>query len=149
MSVIKFNLEVFAAIASTIKYFGNIRDHFLSLKEIGVLAQLKAYPLSEEALNRKILCWVERLYIANSLAFDYNCNSGAQEKIEVPRLSAKSLEGHLLGARGFLKQLRGIRYNLYTNAGHCFLGEEDMEKLERLIDYIRDMTEMKVAGFED
>lgn len=148
MSVIKFNLDVFAAIASTIKYTGHMRDHFLSLKEIGVLAQLKGYPLSEEALDRKILCWVERLYIANSLAFYYNYSSG-EEKIEIPRLSAKMLEGHLLSARDFLKQLREIRYNLYTNAGNCFLGEEDMEKLERLIDYIRDMTEMKVAGFED
>jgi hypothetical protein len=50
---------------------------------------------------------------------------------------------------GFLKQLREIRYNLYTNAGNCFLGEEDMEKLDRVIDYIRDMAEMKVVEFED
>jgi hypothetical protein len=146
MSVIKLLISEFADIASTIKYNPFLRDHFYSLKETGELARLKLFPPTEKQLDKAILCWVERLYIANALAFEYQY--GDSDTITIKRLNEKELEGQLLGYEQFLKQLRSLRYNLYTNAGRSFLSEDDMEKLSALIQFVQDYREMKVEGFE-
>ena len=125
MSVIKFLISEFAEIASTIKYNTFLRDHFYSLKETGEPAKLKLFPSTEKQLDKAILCWVERLYIANALAFEYQY--GDSDPITIKRLNEKDLEGQLLSYEQFLKQLRSLRYNLYTNAGRTFLGEDDTE----------------------
>jgi hypothetical protein len=145
MSVIKFSVVEFADIASTIRYDPVLRDRFLSLKEVGELARLKIYPLTEAQLDKAILCWVERLYIANALAFEYQY--GDSDTITIKRLNEKDLEGQLLSYEQILKQLRSLRYNLYTNAGRTFLGEDDMAKLSAFIQLIRDYRDMKVEGF--
>ena len=77
MSVIKFSVAEFADIASTIRYDSVLRDRFYSLKEVGELARLKMYPPTERQLDKAIFCWVERLYIANALAFEYQYGSFA------------------------------------------------------------------------
>ncbi len=145
MSVIKFSVAEFADIASTIRYDTVLRDHFYSLKEVGELARLKMYPPSEAQLDKAVLCWVERLYIANALAFEYQY--GDSEVISIKRLTEKDLEGQLLSRREILEKLRGLRYNLFTNAGRTFLGEDDMAKLSALIQLIQDYREMKMEGF--
>lgn len=98
MSVIKFSVAEFANIASTIKYDTVLRDHFYSLKEIGELARLKLYPPTEAQMDKAILCWVERLYIANALAFEYQY--GDSDTITIKRLTEKVLEGQLLTQGG-------------------------------------------------
>jgi hypothetical protein len=145
MSVIKFSVAEFAEIASTIRYDTVLRDHFYSLKEIGELAKLKMYPPTEAQLDKAIFCWVERLYIANALAFEYQY--GDSDPIAIKRLTEKDLEGQLLSRREIFEKLRGLRYNLFTNAGRTFLGEDDMAKLSALIQLIQDYREMKVEGF--
>jgi ribosomal protein L27 len=145
MSVIKFSVVEFADIASTIRYDTVLRDHFLSLKEVGKLSKLKMYPPTEQQLDKAILCWVERLYIANALAFEYQY--GDSEIISIKRLAEKDLEGQLLRRGEILEKLRGLRYNVFTNAGRTFLGEDDMAKLSALIQLIQDYREMKMEGF--
>ena len=145
MSVIKFLISEFADIASTIKYGTVLRDHFYSLKETGELARLKLFPPTEKQLDKAILCWVERLYIANALAFEYQY--GDSDQITIKRLNEKDMEGQLLSYEQILKQLRSLRYNLYTNAGRTFLGEDDMAKLSALIQLIQVYREMNVEGF--
>jgi hypothetical protein len=142
LSVIKFSVEEFADIASTIKYDTVLRDHFYSLKEIGELARLKMYPPTEAQLDKAIFCWVERLYIANALAFDYQY--GDLDPITIKRLTEKDLEGQLLSRREIFEKLRGLRYTVFTNAGRTFLGEDDMAKLSALIQPIQNYREMKV-----
>ena len=144
MNVIKFSVAEFADIASTIKYDSVLHDHFLSLKEVGELARLKMYPPTESQLDKAIFCWVERLYVANALAFEYHY--GDSEQITIKRLTEKDLEGQL-SYEQILKQLRSLRYNLYTNAGRSFLGADDMAKLSALIQLIQDYREMNVEGF--
>lgn len=145
MSVIKFSVAEFADIASTIKYDPVLHDRFLSLEEVGELARLKMYPPTESQLDKAIFCWVERLYVANALAFEYQY--GDSEQITIKRLTEKDLEGQLLSYEQILKQLRSLRYNLYTNAGRSFLGADDMAKLSALIQLIQDYREMNVEGF--
>lgn len=145
MSVIKFSVAEFANIASTIRYDTVLRDHFYSLKEVGELARLKLYPATEKQLDKAILCWVERLYIGNALAFEYQY--GDSDVISIKRLTEKELEGSLLSRGEILEKLRSLRYNLFTNAGRTFLGEDDMEKLSALIQLIQDYRERKVEGF--
>ena len=145
MSVIKFSVGEFADIASTIRYDPVLRNHFYSLKEVGELVRLRMYPSSEAQLDKAVLCWVERLYIANALAFEYQY--GDSDTIVIKRLTEKDLEGQLLSRREILEKLRGLRYNLFTNAGRTFLGEDDMAKLSALIQLIQDYREMKMEGF--
>lgn len=147
MSVIRYGLKEFGAIASTIKGTGELRDRFLNDQEVAFLAKMKDYPITEDELDVYILCFVERLNIANSLAFDYTYNK--KEISAISRLEAKDLEGEGLGRKTFYLNLRQLKYNLYTNGGNCFLGEKDMEKLSRLIDYCRDMLENRVEGWEN
>lgn len=144
MSVIKLLISEFADIASTIKYDAVLRGHFYSLKETGELARLKMFPPAERQLDKAILCWVERLYIANALAFEYQY--GNSDQITIKRLNEKDLEGQLLSYEQILKQLRSLRYNLYTNAGRTFLGADDTAKLSALIQLIQDYREMNVEG---
>ncbi len=145
MSVIKFLVSEFADIASNIKYDTVLRDHFYSLKETGELAKLKMYPPTEGQLDKAILCWVERLYIANALAFEYQY--GDSDPITIKRLNEKDLEGQLLIRGEFWEKLRSLRYNLYTNSGRIFLGEDDLAKLSAFIQLIQDYRETKVEGF--
>ncbi len=145
MSVIKFSVAEFANIASTIRYDTVLRDHFYSLKEVGELARLKLYPSTEKQLDKAILCWVERLHIGNALAFEYQY--GDSDVISIKRLTEKELEGSLLSRGEILEKLRSLRYNLFTNAGRTFLGEDDVEKLSALIQLIQDYRERKVEGF--
>jgi len=145
VSVIKFSLAEFADIASTIRYDTVLRDYFLSFKEVGKLSKLKMYPPTEAQLDKAILCWVERLYIANALAFEYQY--GDLEIISIKRLNEKDLEGQLLRRGEIFEKLRGLRYNVFTNAGRTFLGEDDTAKLSALIQLIQDYREMKMERF--
>ena len=144
MSVLKFSKEEIAQIASTIKEDARLNQKFLSLKEIGELALLGAYPPTEEKLRHKINCFCERLYIANALAYQY----GYGEKISVERLEEKDLEGSLIQMKALSEKLRSLRYNIFTNSGHSFLSEDDAKKLDRLIQMIRDNLDMHLAGWE-
>lgn len=145
MSVIKFSVAEFADIASTMRYDSVLRDRFLSLKEVGKLSKLKAYPPTEQQLDKAILCWVERLYIANALAFEYQY--GNSDPITIKRLTEKDLDGQLLSRGKIFEQLRSLRYNLYTNSGRSFIGEDDLAKLSVFIQLIQDHRERKVEGF--
>lgn len=145
MSVIKFSVAEFADIASTIRYDSVLRDRFYSLKEVGELVRLKMYPPTERQLDKAIFCWVERLYIANALVFEYQY--GDSDVITIKRLNEKDLDGQLLSRAKIFEQLRSLRYNLYTNAGRSFLGEDDMAKLSAFINRIQDYRERNVEGF--
>jgi hypothetical protein len=132
MSVFKLPLKDFASITSTIKYDARFRDHFLSLEEKGELSLLLAYPPTDKYIDNEIRCFVERLYIANALAFAYMYG---EKPIIIERLTEENLEGSLIEVVEFIKTLRTLRYNLYTNAGNSFLSEKDMKKLNFLIEY--------------
>lgn len=139
---------MFANIATTIINDARLNQKFLSHADIGYLALLKAWPISQEDLENKVHCWVERLYIANALAYQYNYSREFPE-LKIPRLEEKDLNGSLIPTnKELLKQLESLKYNLFTNAGNCFLSEEDMDKLDRMTSLIRQNLEMRLEGWE-
>ena len=127
MSVALISVEEFADLAISIKYNEELSKTFFSWRErfFNLLYSKENGNVPNE---NEILCFVERLYLANRMAYYYQyadeCEDGV---IQIRRLEEHELHGKLLSL------LRSIHYNLYTNAGRCFLGREDMERLERLM----------------
>ena len=134
MSVALISIEEFADLATSIKYIDKLSKTFFSWKErfFNLLYSKENGNVPNE---NEILCFVERLYLANRMAYYYQyadeCKDGV---IQIRRLEEHELHGKLLPFREILFLLRSIHYNLYTNAGRCFLGREDMERLERLME---------------
>lgn len=134
MSVALISIEEFADLATSIKYIDELSKTFFSWRErfFNLLYSKENGNIPNE---NEIMCFVERLYLANRMAYYYQyadeCEDGV---IHIRRLEEHELHGRLLSFRELLFLLRSIHYNLYTNAGRCFLGSEDMERLERLME---------------
>ena len=79
------------------------------------------------------LSWVDRLNIANQLAVDYQYSK--RNSMTITRLEDVGSQIPL-SLRNLWSELRSIRYNLNTNNGRIFLGGEDEERLDRLINHI-------------
>ncbi len=128
MSVSLIDKGEFARVAQTIKFNPDLLSSFPSLQERMTSAALKTpVAISEE----NIYAFAERLYIANRLAYEYQY--GDNETITIPRLTRRDMSGMMYTLKEFINTLRLIRYNLYTNNGRCFLGQEDMERIDRLL----------------
>lgn len=133
MSVIRFMTETFAEIATTIKNSIKLRDNFYTIEEHQLINHIKQTPKEyQEDLNHAILCFTERLNIANLLAYEYTYNRSGSPII-IERLTPKQLDGKTLSLPEFHTQLKSIRYNLISNSGRIFLGGEDTKRLETLI----------------
>jgi len=134
MSVILLDVKEYADVASTMIECPEYYDRFYSFREQAFHNQMDK-PTIEET-KHAIKAFVERLYLANQLAFITMYGKAKEETIV--RLEEHELDGGLLGSKSFLRTLESIHYNLYTNAGRIFLGREDEERLERYIRYTRD-----------
>lgn len=134
MSVMTIDLKEFAGVASTILYVPEYHDLFYSLRERAF--HNEAFKPTSEQTKISILAFVERLYIANNLAFSIQYPDS--DTITIERLTEKDLQGALMHDHQFLETLESIHYNLYTNEGRCFLGREDEERLERYINHVKD-----------
>lgn len=133
MSVAEISMQQFADVATSLWYSSDCRHVFLSFRE-RYLELACATHRSTTVTRREVLAFVERLYIANRLAHAYQYpDTHSTGTIEIPRLRENDLEGHILPLPELLAALQDIEYNLYTNSGRAFLGNEDMERLQRLI----------------
>ena len=132
MSVYLHDKEEFARVAQTIRFDQNLREVFFTVKDSAFRRNLGLNPDPEP---HDIYAFVERLYIANRLAYSYQY--GDDDPITIPRLKKKDFAGMPYRAKEFIEVLGSIRYNLYTNNGRCFLGQEDMERVDRLLNTAR------------
>ena len=86
--------------------------------------------------------WIDRLYIGNQLAAIYTYDDMKNDTID--RMDMKDIHESVIygsdkkGLLEFLADLNSLRYNLFSNSGHSFVSQEDMDKLDWLIDYIKD-----------
>ena len=134
MSVIKFSAKEIAIIGRTIEATPELRDLFLTTEE-KLWSQFVAKTDSFEALENAIRTWTDRLFISNQLAYAYTYT----EEAKIVRLEEKDFEGIPLSNDKLLEAMRSIRYNIITNGGNTFLGEADSEKLDRMIEYSKDL----------
>lgn len=137
MSVVLITKKEFSDVAKSLLYHEALKEVFLSWRERYYKTQFS----KEINLNsNEILCFVERLYIANRLAYYYQYPYECQNnKIEIERLNEDFYkQGNILQDKELLRLLRLIHYNLYTNNGRIFLGKEDEERLERIITRLKD-----------
>jgi len=134
MSVASIQLPTFANVATTLKFCNDLKYAFYSFREkyLKLMYKKQADPEPDE---NEILCFIERLYIANRLAYLYQYPDECKNNsITIKRLEKEQLNGFILPISKLLEELKHIEYNIYTNAGRCFLGNEDMERLHRLMD---------------
>ena len=134
MSVVLFSIEEISRIANTVIYTKELKELFkykLKQKYCGIVNKLKDRDLISE-----IKYYFIRLHIANQVAYSINYIDGRDnfivEVMEIKNLGVFPIET-------LLKELKSLRYNLYTNNGNCFAGEEDMELLDELIETTKDI----------
>jgi len=88
----------------------------------------------ERVKESTIWAWLDRLYLSNQFAFNYQYNRKAGEKWDIDRFTNGDLDrSKHLTDKELLEELTHIQYNLYTNEGRCFFSEEDMDKLNSII----------------
>ena len=135
MSVLILKPNEYLGIAESFKH-GELRDYFFSSLEKMEAeywvehAKISLWDFTDNAIST----WVDRLYIANQLAFFYSYD----KSIQLERLK-ESDWGLPLTSRVLLEKLASVRYNVITNGGNCFVSEKDMDRLERLIEIVKDI----------
>ena len=138
MSVARIDTKKFAQVAYTILCGGrdasNLKDVFYSWSEkYEQQAFGEVIKDQDDYDKRAVLSWADRLNIANQLAVDYEYSK--QNSMTITRLEDIGSQAPL-SLQKLWSELRHIRYNLNTNNGRIFLGGEDEERLDRLINHI-------------
>lgn len=138
MSVARIDPKKFAQVAHTILYGGrdtsNLKDVFYSWSEkYEQLAFSEVIKDQDDHDKSAVLSWVDRLNIANQLAVEYQYSK--ENSMTLTRLEDVGSQTPL-SLSNLWSELGHIRYNLNTNNGRIFLGGEDEERLDRLINHI-------------
>src|SRR5487761_634117 len=138
MSVARIDPVKFLQVAHTILYGGrdatNLKDVFYSWSEKYEQQVFREVIKDQDDHDKSaVLSWVDRLNIANQLAVEYQYSN--ENSMTIMRL--EDVHSHMtLSMRSLWSELRHIQYNLSTNNGRIFLGGEDEERLDRLINHI-------------
>lgn len=134
MSVILFERREFGSLANWLISTSNLRDVALPYIERMKLKQYKA-TFGDECAN--IVCWVDRLYMANQLAYHttYTYRDG---KFEIEMLQDEDIKSNGLNwdNKKLYSFLNSLHYNLFSNGGRCFVSEDDLDRLDSLISII-------------
>ena len=146
MSVARIDPTKFLQVAHTILYGGrdasNLKDVFYSWSEkYEQLAFSEVIKDQDDYDKRAVLSWADRLNIANQLAVDYEYSK--QNSMTITRLEDIGSQAPL-SLQKLWSELRHIRYNLNTNNGRIFLGGEDEERLDRLINHVANSLSFSV-----
>jgi len=141
MSVIRFKPETLLRLGATIESSEKMRERFFDHTE-NLKRQLYANIIKDQQryLSAGIVSFLDRLYIANQCAYIYEYEDADRtiSRLVVTRVLPYSLSD-------FIKEAESLRYNLYTNSGRVFLGEEDLDRLDRMIDAAKDLI---IEGYE-
>jgi len=134
MSVIGFSTDEAKDLAAEIRFRARVRrtDFALAFYSWEKRSEFRALDLScEEELENQIDCLVHRLYLANQLAFAVNYD---HDKTEIVIQNPQNLKGGKVkdDMKYLYQQLSSWEYNLYTNAGRCFISDDDLETVERI-----------------
>lgn len=136
MSVFVLSREDYGKLYSFIRYDDNIRTYFYSFREHWLKGD-QAFKKNTKAQELDIKCFLDRCFIANQLAFEYTYSQDEQHTID--RLNEKDLEnGSFTSKKEFLKKLQTLKYNLATNGGRTFLGPEDTQRLNRVLNMVKE-----------
>ena len=138
MSVARIDPTKFLQVAHTILYGGrdasNLKDVFYSWSEKYEQQAFSEVIKDQDDHDKSaVLSWVDRLNIANQLAVKYQYSK--ENSMTITRLEDIGSQAPL-SLQKLWSELRHIRYNLNTNNGRIFLGGEDEERLDRLINHV-------------
>ena len=133
MSVMVINPETYGRIAKMLVSPGRVyedlakavytyRDQLISRGQFGGND-------NEDTKMRFIVSWMERVYVANQMAYIFNYRD---EEQTISFLEESHLKFNPMSMKAMYEELEGIEYNLYTGAARTFLSEEDMTRLQNL-----------------
>ena len=135
MSVIRFGDLAISRLGATIAETGELRDVFFNREERLENQLYTKDPKDEqESITNTIYAFMDRVWIANQCAYIYQYENA--DRI-ISRLEAAEALPYNLSE--FVEEARALRYNLYTNGGRLFLGQADIDRLDRLIDAAKDL----------
>lgn len=121
--------RVIATLVSDCRYRQELEWAIIGPAEKHVLEKYHFPEGYQEAKEHMIGCFVERLFLANQMAFIYSYRD------EDPglRFLPDGIENKLPYSYAELNRVLGdIRYNILSNGGHCFLSAGDAMTLKNL-----------------
>lgn len=129
MSVILYEKENFGSMAYHLTHTTqDLRDLAIPYHEKLELQRFKCKPQDED---NNIICWVDRLFIANQLAFHQTYTK--TNKFEIETLDDKDIRPTLnWDNKKLYDWLNRLDYNLYSNGGRSFISEDDHKRLKNL-----------------
>lgn len=131
MSVILYEKEKFGSLAYHLTHTNqDLRDLALPYHE---KLELQRFKTDQKGEDLNIICWVDRLYIANQLAFHQTYTR--TNKFEIETLDDKDItpQGLNWDTKKLYDWLNSVNYNIYSNGGRSFLSRDDHERLKGLI----------------
>jgi hypothetical protein len=136
MSVIRFGDLAISRLGATIAQTDGLRDVFFNREERLENKFLYRDVIEDEYhyLTDSIYAFVDRAWIANQCACIYQYEDSDRT---ISRL--QYVEAPPYSLSDFIEQASSLRYNLYTNNGRVFLGQADLDRLDRLIDAAKDL----------
>ena len=101
------------------------------IKELSALLEKWEWEIRESGVFHLF----DRLFMGNQIAFYYTYGKG--DFGPFTRLQDDDFERVEMSDMELLKNLQLLDYNLYSNSGHCFVGQEDTDKLKSLIETLK------------
>jgi hypothetical protein len=142
MSVFVLTPAEFGSIATTLQLTRNsFRNPIFPLSfaerwEYKALIEPMKKQNEDEYTTSLVEPFVYRLYIANAMSEQYTYWKDGKTAFTIPVIELP--KGKVLSPLELLKTLRSLRYNIVTNGGNTFLGVKDDEKLNEVIDALKD-----------
>lgn len=142
MSVIVFSKEEICRIGNSILNIDHAREKaLLAYDRLSHLLFQNKGAVRYEDEHEAVLHLMNRLFIANQTAYHYqypDTNEGSKMVIETLEKEDFLKESAPMNKPLLLKELKGLKYNLYANSGNSFISETDMERLDGIIHAVMD-----------
>jgi hypothetical protein len=145
MSVFVFNSNDIGRIATTL---------FTYKKKIFTHSELSDMKKDAEILKKNVedyeksnvIWFVNRLYFSNQVAYYRNYCLSDSEQMTINNITNEDLQVQLLlGKKALLSKLTELRYNMKDDNGYAFVPENDLSRLNRLIEYLA----LQIALYDD
>jgi hypothetical protein len=136
MSVIVQNEKIESVMKSLILDYQGRRDISRAVLTYEEEHRLNMFgPSTEKEQINNIMCWCNRLFWANQLAYMCTYQDADRKLLDLDEHSKARPHG---GRKTLYRDLMSIRYNLCSNSGRVFLSKDDMEKFDNLCTIVAD-----------
>lgn len=138
MSVIVLDSKDYGKIANTLIETHQSRRIFSQGERLVMERDSEVLKITPYDYNVQNMVWfVNRLYVSNQIAYYMTYEFKEKKPMQIFELDEVDLQNHMpIGDKQLLIKLKDVRCNLYDNAGHAYVDAKDLERLNKMINYL-------------